>query len=287
MSDDGQQALTLIAFVGSVFSPYYAWRRRLGSAAPQEHVALNVALYPPRGGRWTMTERGAAALARSHDCLAIGPSRLGWDGRRLVAEIDERGAPWPHRVRGRITVEPSAVTRHAYALDDHGHHHWWPLAPHARVSVRFAAPALAWEGTGYCDANQGSEPLENAFVSWQWSRAARRSGAAVLYDAIPRHGAPRTLALGFDESGDASPLPPPATAALPPTRWRLARTTRASGGATLLRTLEDGPFYARSLVGSTLEGERLTWVHESLSLDRFRSPWVQWMLPFRMPRRAR
>jgi len=25
-------------------------------------------------------------------------------------------------------------------------------------------------------------------------------------------------------------------------------------------------------------------VHESLSLDRFRAPWVQAMLPFRMPR---
>jgi carotenoid 1,2-hydratase len=28
-------------------------------------------------------------------------------------------------------------------------------------------------------------------------------------------------------------------------------------------------------------------MHESLSLDRFMRPWVQAMLPFRMPRRAR
>jgi carotenoid 1,2-hydratase len=32
-------------------------------------------------------------------------------------------------------------------------------------------------------------------------------------------------------------------------------------------------------------GEDVHAVHESLSLDRFRSPVVQWMLPWRMPRR--
>ncbi len=26
LSDDGRHGLTLIAFIGSVFSPYYAWR---------------------------------------------------------------------------------------------------------------------------------------------------------------------------------------------------------------------------------------------------------------------
>ena len=31
LSDDGRHGLTLIAFIGSVFSPYYAWR---GGAAP-------------------------------------------------------------------------------------------------------------------------------------------------------------------------------------------------------------------------------------------------------------
>ena len=54
-----------------------------------------------------------------------------------------------------------------------------------------------------------------------------------------------------------------------------------------LRSLEDGPFYARSLIESTLLGERVHGVHESLSLDRFAAPWVQALLPFRMPRRAR
>jgi len=41
--------------VGSVFSPYYAWAQRSGPADPENHCALNVALYsrPARRGRKT------------------------------------------------------------------------------------------------------------------------------------------------------------------------------------------------------------------------------------------
>jgi carotenoid 1,2-hydratase len=52
----------------------------------------------------------------------------------------------------------------------------------------------------------------------------------------------------------------------------------------VVQTLEDAPFYARSVVASQLQGESVNAVHESLSLDRFRSGWVQVLLPFRMPR---
>jgi carotenoid 1,2-hydratase len=50
------------------------------------------------------------------------------------------------------------------------------------------------------------------------------------------------------------------------------------------RTLEDAPFYARSQLSAKLFGETADVMHESLSLDRFRMPIVQAMLPFRMPR---
>ena len=45
LSDDGRYGITLIAFIGSVFSPYYAFRRRSGRIDPLDHCALNVALY--------------------------------------------------------------------------------------------------------------------------------------------------------------------------------------------------------------------------------------------------
>ena len=54
----------------------------------------------------------------------------------------------------------------------------------------------------------------------------------------------------------------------------------------VLAVLEDTPFYARSRVATRLMGEDCVMMHESLSLDRFARPWIQAMLPFRMPRRG-
>jgi carotenoid 1,2-hydratase len=51
-----------------------------------------------------------------------------------------------------------------------------------------------------------------------------------------------------------------------------------------VQTLEDTPFYARSLVNMMYEGKSVTAVHESLSMTRFRQSWVHMLLPFRMPR---
>ena len=50
------------------------------------------------------------------------------------------------------------------------------------------------------------------------------------------------------------------------------------------KTWIDAPFYARSALDTRLFGEDVRAVHESLSLARFRSPIVQSMLPYRMPR---
>ena len=55
----------------------------------------------------------------------------------------------------------------------------------------------------------------------------------------------------------------------------------APDGAKLRETLEDTPFYSRSRI----EVPGGLAVHESLDLDRFSSPVVRAMLPFRMPRR--
>lgn len=52
------------------------------------------------------------------------------------------------------------------------------------------------------------------------------------------------------------------------------------------RRLEDSPFYTREILDTHLYGERGPAVHESLDLDRFASPIVKLMLPFRMPRAA-
>jgi len=110
LSDDGAFGLTLIAFLGSVFSPYYAWARRRGAANPLEHCALNVALYGPRGGRWAMTERGMSQTSRSASRLSIGPSAMRWSGDSLIVRVEERCAPLPRRLKGEIRLHPASLT---------------------------------------------------------------------------------------------------------------------------------------------------------------------------------
>ena len=293
LSDDGRHGLTLIAFIGSVFSPYYAWARRRDPghrADPLHYCALNVALYGAGGKRWAMTERGRTSVRRSAGALEIGRSALEWDGQALTVRIDEITAPLPSRIRGTVRLHPAAVTGHVFTLDDDGLHHWVPIAPGAEVEVALEQPSLRWTGTGYFDSNRGDAPLEHAFTRWDWSRASLRGGdTAVLYDVSRRRGGDLALALRFDASGAVERFEPPPAIALPGTGWRVARGTRTEAGSTarVVQTLEDAPFYARSLVAAELLGEPVKAVHESLSLDRFRSGWVQVLLPFRMPRTGR
>lgn len=236
-----------------------------------------------------MTERGQEAVARDADHLAIGPSSLHWDGEQLVIEVAET-TPWLRaRARGTIRIMPDALVDRPLALGRNERHFWWPVAPCARVEVDFAEPDLRWSGAGYLDMNVGAEPLENAFAHWDWSRATLKDGrTVVLYDLKPRDGAPASLAVQFDPGRGVREIELPAPASLRPTLWLMGRQTRADAGATVRidRTFEDTPFYARSALRTSLFGESVEAMHESLSLDRLRSPVVQFMLPYRMPREA-
>ncbi|RTL72303.1 MAG: carotenoid 1,2-hydratase [Hyphomicrobiales bacterium] len=286
LSRDGTVGLTVIAFVGSVFSPYYAWARRTTSKAPPENfISLNVALYLPHRKLWCMTERGSENLSRTPTHLVIGPSRMHWSGHALIVDVDEIAVPFPRRIRGRIVLTPRALTGAAFALDSSQKHVWWPIAPRAHVHAAFEAPNWTWDGDGYLDCNWGAEPLENAFTSWSWSRTPFADETLLLYDAVQRSGPERALALSVDDDGNIVPVSPSRFAQLPTSTWQLPRETRSEQAPRLVRGLEDGPFYARASVETTWRGCRSVGMHEALSLDRFRMPLVQAMLPFRMPRR--
>lgn len=281
LSEDGQFGLAVIALIGSVFSPYYAWSGRL---APYEHCAVNVSLYSPRRKWWTMTERGAASVDVDRYALQIGPSRLDWNGDGLTISMDEITTPFRQRVCGEVRLVPRSMCDRTFSLHPQSSHLWRPVAPRADVEVQLRHPKLAWRGTGYLDCNSGSEPLENGFVNWNWSRAHTGSDTVLFYDSHFRSGGSGALALRIDGQGQVTTEPTP-VARLPRSMWGLSRTTRAAGGcATVLRTLEDGPFYARSMLSTTLNDGPAIAVHESLSLDRFSTRWVKALLPYRMPR---
>ena len=298
ISDDGLHGLTIIAFVGSVFSPYYAWARREHGAAnvdPENHCAINVALYDLSNDKrcvnaWAMTERPKEKCQRTSTTFNVGPSSLEWNGNELIIKIDERCAPIPRRLLGTIKLTPAispAAHDYTVAIDRVGDHLWQPLAPCARVWLDLDRPNLRWQGHGYLDSNRGNAPLESAFKSWQWSRARMKDGSTVaLYDVQHKAGSRMQLAHHHSPTGECAPIPTPANCALPTTGWGIARSTQSDGNVApaLIKTLENGPFYARSILSTELLGERVQAMHESLSLTRFANPVVQAMLPFRMPR---
>ncbi len=284
-SDDGRYGLTLITFIGSVFSPYYAWS---GWADPFNHCAVNLALYRLDGGagRWAMTERPERRLKRDASHITIGPSSLSWEGGVLTARIDEITSPLPERLRGTIRLRPEALTGRAFALDAAQEHVWRPLAPRARVDVSFDRPGLSWSGDGYLDTNHGSEPLEVRFRRWDWSRAHTQDEALLFYDVDRLDGERHELALRVSRNGEIQRIEAPPARALPRTVWGVPRHARgdAGGPMTVTRTLEDTPFYSRSALSGDILGRPATIWHESLMLDRFSNPAVRCLLPFRMPR---
>ena len=269
-----------------MFSPYY---KAAGRGAPEDHVSLNVALYGKRGRRWAMTERGKGSLWRDRTTLRIGPSAVRWDGEVLVIDIEEQGAVFPLNVRGQVRVTPMVYGQRRFRLDPGGKHVWEPLAPCSRVDVRFSDPDLAWSGTGYLDANHGAESLEDGFADWQWSRAHLKDGStAVMYEGKLSDGTDFGMALKITPDGQAEVMEMPAPVVLPRTGWRLDRLTRADAGYTarVRATWEDTPFYSRTALSTRLWGEDVLAVHESLNMRRFDTGAVQWMLPWRMPRKV-
>ncbi|MHB2167170.1 hydratase [Alsobacter sp. R-9] len=268
-----------------MFSPYYHWA---GRREPEDHCAVNVALYGPGVGRWSMTERGRSRVWRDSRTLAIGPSVLRRDGDAFVIDVCEWAVPVPRRLRGTIRLVPHALTERAFAIDAAGRHRWMPLAPSCTAEVDFSEPGCRWTGHGYVDTNAGDEPVENTFDVWDWSRAdLGRDGSAVLYDVVERDGTTRSIAARYDRHGACEDFTPPPRVQLPRTRWLLRRRTQAEPGGPVkvVRTLEDTPFYARSELETRLFGRQVAAVHESLSVSRLDTSLVRLMLPFRMPRR--
>lgn len=287
LSDDGAHGLTIIAFIGTVFSPWYAWSRRWGAGDPLNHVCMNVALYG-RPARWAMTDRRRGALERRPDLLRIGPSSATWDGTTLTVQVEEVTAPIPSRLKGVVRLRPDAVSTRAFVLDGAGRHVWHPIAARSRVEVTFESPALRWSGAAYFDTNGGAAPLEADFRRWDWCRAPMPDATAVLYNAERRDGSRQSLALRVGADGRVEDIPVPPEAALPAGFWRVPRPARSEDGqARLVRALTDAPFYTRSEIRTRLLGREATAVHESLELDRFAALPIQAMLPLKVPRPLR
>jgi carotenoid 1,2-hydratase len=233
-----------------------------------------------------MTDRGQQALTLERDGIHIGPSSMRWENDALVVDIDEMSWPHLHRLKGRVTVHPEAVTSVELPLTDEGTHVWRPFAPDARIEVALERPGWSWSGHGYFDANFGTRALEQDFSFWTWGRYPTRRGALTFYDAARRDGTELGVAVSFERERAQVVDAPPRT----PFRrslWAVRRETRADPGTKprQVKAMLDAPFYCRSAVETVVHGERTVGVHEALDLDRFASPLLKPMLAVKVPRR--
>lgn len=285
MSDDGQNAIVVIALLGNPFSPAYARARRAGPTPALGFGSMHVALYGRARAGWALVEQPVREADRAATSLRIGRSLMGWSSDALHVDVDER-TTMGGALRGRIRVQPEALPSVCFALDEADRHLWWPVAPLARIEVDLPSPGVRFRGHGYHDANAGTVPLEEDFLGWTWARARGRAGAWLHYARQDLSGHARSTTLCVTASGGLEALGAAPATQLPRTLWGVERSvpSEAPSGARLVRTLEDGPFYARSLVETHVGGERLLAMHESLRADRLRRGWVQFLARFRMRR---
>ena len=239
-----------------------------------------------------MTERGRTKLTRSDNHLTIGPSALHWDGNSLTIWIEEVTAPLPSRLSGVVKVTPRALTGRSV---------------HARCLEpgRGWAPSLvADRAGGRCrgdDDAAGPVVVRNRLPRQQRGRpaAGARFSRLGLVPRADERGRDHSLQCAAPGRGAAG-----FGVAHRRRRWRSNNSRRRrrhacparfgvctqARAATRIRIpivrqrLEDAPFYARSVIETRLGGERVHAVHECLVMDRFTAPWVQAMLPFRIPR---
>ena len=284
VSDDAGLAIVVIAMVGNPFSPAYWWRRRRGKTDPLRYSAMNVAIYGRGVSAFSLYERSISAAHRAAGSITIGGSTMAWIKDQLVVELDERTTPWGTPIRGRVVFRPECTTETVLQLDRGDLHRWWPTAPIGRIEVELDQPSLRFTGHGYHDANAGIVPLESTFAEWSWCRARAHDAALLCYDVRTNEGTARGLAYRVERDGTVGPVEGLEEATLGRSRWGLRRSARCDRGAAagIRRSLEDGPFYARSLIDTSLGGQPVLAMHEHLSGDRLTKGWVRYLTRHRM-----
>lgn len=288
ISDDQKYGITIIGFLGSVFSPYY-FRARQGSSPPNplDFAAFNIAVYGGGADRWAFTERRGASVRRDAVSLTIGKNRILADRPgEIQIDLDETSPKLRRPIKGTVHLRFAHAHRTIFFLDRNGRHRWQPIAPRATMEVHLSAPDLHFSGSAYHDMNWGDVPLESDFLDWSWSRHALSDRTVVFYDGRHANNETFSIGAGFDDNGSMlEMISKPNILRLPDTRlWRCPRPVRSDGRPRVIRTLENSPFYARSLLETEIFGQAAPTVHETLRLHKFVKPATQMMLPFRLRR---
>ncbi|WP_163990079.1 carotenoid 1,2-hydratase [Pyxidicoccus caerfyrddinensis] len=274
----GPFSAVCIFMLGSLFSPRYSVAARRGGL-PQEHSAVNFALYHEGVRRlWVLSEYPRAEVV-SPGQLRIGRSTLTYSGAGTVRmDVDDWTAPWGRPVRASLTLEPMTPVGEVVRLMPELPHYWQALAPRARARLEVPSLGVEADGLGYHDTNHGDELLGTRLSGWHWARTHREDATVVDYhlpDGVP------PLRVVAEERGVRCERAP-AQEARPTsmTGWGLRVPSRLHAGNEVVgeaRLLESSPFYAR------LEARkgRFDSLGEVADFRRFHSPFIRWMAHFR------
>ena len=241
LSDDGDYGLTVIAFVGSVFSPYYAWS---GMGRPRQSLRRQCrALWPARHALGDDRARPRQSVSARATFCRSDRARCEWRDGSLTIRVDEIAAPLPKRYPRRDRCRSRwRSMRQEFTLETKGSHVWRPIAPVARVSLDLDAPEPALERPRLFRHQRRrraarTEPLPSGHGRAPTSATTPQSSTTPNGAAK----APLSLALRFDARRAASrTLDPPPVAPLPPTNWRVQRRTRAEDGSRRRRCAARG-----------------------------------------------
>jgi len=282
ISDDGSMAISIIAFIGSVFSPWYSWS---GRKNPHNHCSLNIVTYG-KGGRWTMTERNEGSIGLSSNNFQIGPSDVFWNGKSLDITFREITIPHLDILEGSISIFPENMTDIEVLLKPDGTHIWRPFAPISRIQVETNKKGWKWEGNAYLDGNFGTRALEQDFSYWTWSRLPFKQHTITFYDAELKNGDNTNIALKFGKDGSINIIDPPPLKKVKRTNWLLKRVARSDNDFAPFQNkrLLDSPFYSRSELVTKINGEKTVGIHEALDMGRFTNPFIQPLLCAKIPR---
>lgn len=234
-----------------------------------------------------MTDRGSSALRQTRTHLTIGPSDLRWENGALLITINERATPHGTKIAGTVCIDPQAITDQELPLAPDGSHVWRPFAPTSRISVDLYHKGWAWQGHGYFDANFGTRALEQDFNYWTWARLPIDGGTACFYDLERRDGSTAEAGCFVAPDGGVEMIALPDLQKMRRSLWGLRRVARCDAGhhPRQDRHMLDAPFYCRSGLETTINGQRVSGVHEALNLRVFDSWWLRPMLAVRVPRR--
>ena len=285
ISTDNEKAISVIAFIGSVFSPWYRW---YGRKNPHNHCCINVVTYGKKG-RWTMTERGESAVILKDDTFKVGPSSMRWVNNKLIVDINELTTPHLSRLKGQVIIEPSQISNIEVPLKSDGTHIWRPFSPISKIHVDLNIKGWNWSGHGYLDGNFGTRALEDDFSYWTWSRLTGNSESMTFYDANLRDGSIFNLGLRFDNNGDIDFIEGVPKTSFSRSLWQVYREARSDSGyqPRQIQNFLDSPFYSRSKIRTRIQGNEVEGVHEALDLNRFANPLIKPMLALRIPRKRK